>query len=93
MRKALKLRRDFRPWWPEAEVERGSPCLWLELLEPSIPPSGTGICSQNPTTQAAHLVAEELDLLLVDLPCRPREYLMHPAMDPIPFARLGSDPL
>ena len=64
-----KGRRDFRSWWPEAEVEPGIPIpLVATTRATQRPPQALGICSQNPTTQrSAQLVAEELDLLLVDL--------------------------
>ncbi len=68
--KLLKqARRDFRSWWPEAEVEPGIPMPLLATSRtPQHPPQALGICSDDPTTQrAAQLVAEELDLLLVDL--------------------------
>lgn len=68
-----KARRDFRSWWPEAEVEPGIPMPLVgapRAVHHS--PQALGICSENPTTQrAAQLVAEELDLLLVDLASHP----------------------
>ena len=68
-----KARRDFRSWWPEAEVEPGIPMPLVGTPRAvQHPPQALGICSKNPTTQrAAQLVAEELDLLLVDLTCQP----------------------
>ena len=68
-----KARRDFRPWWPEAEVEPGIPMPLVGTPRAvQHPPQALGICSENSTTQrAAQLVAEELDLLLVDLTSHP----------------------
>ena len=68
-----KIRRDFRSWWPEAEVEPGIPMPLIETPRTiKHPPQALGICSEIPTTQrAAQLVAEELDLLLVDLKSHP----------------------
>ncbi len=78
-----KTRRDFRPWWPEAEVEPGIPMPLVGTPRAvQHPPQALGICSQNPTTQrAAHLVAEELDLLLVDLTTCPSsaDISLHPS--------------
>ncbi len=68
-----KTRRDFRSWWPKAEVETGIPLpLVASSRAAQHPPQALGICSENPTTnRAAQLVAEELDLLLVDLTSHP----------------------
>ena len=68
-----KARRNFRSWWPEAEVEPGIPMPLVGTPRAvQHPPQALGICSETPTTQrAAQLVAEELDLLLVDLTSHP----------------------
>lgn len=64
-----QARRDFRSWSPKSEVEPGIPIPLLPTPRAAQhPPQALGICSSDTTTQrAAQLVAEELDLLLVDL--------------------------
>ena len=64
-----KVKRDFRSWSPKAEVEPGIPFPLVPTPRAAQHPAqALGICSTVTSTQrAAQLVAEELNLLLVDL--------------------------